>query len=146
MKKKNLSFLLISIVATLVGCTSTNYTQDPGNGTEGNFRVAKEVNKFTKDCPKYFIPDNVVQPPPPLAPIIYNDGAVAWTPSGLVGEQLQVDDKENYIKRLNNATVTNQTSYSQYQLISGGGFPGGYHLPILSRRSRNIKLDMYVMH
>lgn len=122
--KKKIFFLLFVVLVTVIigGCGSTNYTQDPGNTTEGNYRVQKEIYKFTKDCPKYFIPDSAAQTTIP--PITSNTGSVAWTPVGFVGEQLQVDDKETYIKRLNNATITNQTSYSQYQNVSSAGYPG----------------------
>jgi len=53
-------------------------------------------------------------------------GTVAWTPSPRVGNNYQLDDKETYIRRLENASIPLQSSYNEYQQKDDAGFPGMY--------------------
>lgn len=117
---KIINYLLATLLAFLsISCVP----KEIANDTTKNQKIANEVVKYLEDCPSFFLP------PSPLDPFANGieqnkTGAVAWTPSGLVGSPWQVDTKEEYIQRINKASVSNQTNWNQYQSISGRGFPG----------------------
>lgn len=100
-----------------------NSTVDLSNDETGNKKIVAEAQKYLKGNPKYFIPTGAF---PPGEGTRTNIGPVAWTPSGYVGEDLDVDTREVYLLRLNNAGIIGQTHYNQYQKKTSAGYPGLY--------------------
>jgi CHAP domain. len=85
-------------------------------------KIVREAAKFKYGYPKYFLPDNVDIPP--TGKIVSNEGPVAWTPAALVGNPLEMQTGESYVKRLKKATIEGQSRYDQCLQTDGAGYPG----------------------
>lgn len=127
-KYGHIILLVFTFVIILVfgGCQDISHPPNP-NGTP---EVASKVKEYLKGCPDFFIP-----------PVFGNEsgtiknqtGAVAWTPSGLTGNPQKVDNKQEYIERINNATRKDivQDNWIQYICTSNScGYPGYVDGPV----------------
>lgn len=119
-------YLVIILVAlTFASCSATinNNAED----LENNKKIVSIAYSLTYGCPGYFIHPDVYRPPNEPYLIKSDKGRVAWTPSGIMGASPTgyfLENKDDFIRRLNKASVIAQSSYSQYQQIQGAGFPG----------------------
>ncbi len=116
---KIISYLFILLLFFLFNsCVSSENT--PNDPSE-NQKIANEVVKYLEGCPAFFMPPVYGTNNGTIKNV---SGAVAWTPSGLTGNPAQPETKINYISRLNLATISNQTSWNDYQSIANSGYPG----------------------
>jgi len=107
----------------IFSCATSNVGNDAVD-PPANEKIVSIAYSLTDGCPAYFIPLEVYNP----TDLVKSDrGRVAWTPTGIMGASPTgyfLESKDTFIRRLNNASIPDQTSYSQYQQIQGAGFPG----------------------
>ncbi|MDI6804628.1 MAG: hypothetical protein QME58_12420 [Bacteroidota bacterium] len=113
--KIRIHILLYSLIFN-IGCTVNNLTVDP----PPNKKIADAVRKYLWGCPEFFIPPREGTNGTQKNTV----GTVAWTPSSRVGKFSSIENKYNYIQKIQQASVDNQTNYSQYLESEGTGFPG----------------------
>jgi hypothetical protein len=109
--------IIITISVQLISCDQTVKPIDPAK----NKQIALACNKYIKGNPSYFPPPGPFQSDPSVQ---YADGRVAWTASIQFGNPIETANLDNYQTRLNNATIKNQTNWSQYKMTTNCGFPG----------------------
>jgi hypothetical protein len=110
--------IIIAISVQLISCTPTGYTAaDPVK----NKQIALACSKYITGNPDYFQPPDQ---PGDLPTTKYTDGCVAWTPSIAYGNPPVIFNIDNYLTRLKNATISQQTSWDQYLRGANCGFPG----------------------
>ncbi len=114
-----LILLLIFVKLFLQSCRSSK----PNDFVDNPQKIVKAVNSYLSGCPDFFYNPSFWKPPG-WTEVKNKTGAVAWTSSGVVSCDYHIETKSSYITRLNNATISNQQSYSEYVKNCSSGFPG----------------------
>ncbi len=120
-------FIVFLLSNLFVGGSCEPVVETGANDLEINKKIVAIAYSLTNDCPAYFIHPDVYDPPNEPDLVKSDRGQVAWTPTGIMGASPTgyfLESKDTFIRRLNKASVSEQTSYSQYQQIQDAGFPG----------------------
>ncbi|MBU0475940.1 MAG: hypothetical protein KKF62_17480 [Bacteroidetes bacterium] len=118
------NFLLALVLFSMIIASCSN---DTGANNNDNEKIVRNSIAYTYGCPAFFIHPDVWRPPGSLMISRNTSGSAAWTPSGRVGPTYINDTKDNYISRLNNASIPNQNNYSEYKNVEDGGYPGVFY-------------------